>query len=97
MQRVKKEYDLLTRDEAKDMFHVEQPTIAPEPERDPFHMGFEAAFRMSEPGMIARFFQLHDERIAVRIEAQYGGGYFVADRETAARLLALLPPPPKPE
>jgi hypothetical protein len=91
--KVKSKHDLLTHEEAKEMFHVEQPVIVPEPQRSGFYMTDEIAFRASEPGMIADLFKLHDGQVAVRIRKNYGGGYFVADPVTVGRLLALLPPP----
>lgn len=86
VEEVKSRHDLITREEAE-AFHVEQP------KRSGFHMTEDRAFRTEEPGMIADLFKLHDGQVAVRIRKGYGGGYFVADPDTARRLLELLPPP----
>jgi hypothetical protein len=93
IEKVKSRNDLLTHEEAKEMFHVEQPVVVPTPERSGFYLTDELAFRAGEPGMIADLFKLHDGQLAVRIRKGYGGGYFVADADTVRRLLELLPPP----
>ena len=86
IEKVKSRHDLISREEAE-AFHVEQP------KRSGFHMTEDRAFRVDEPGMIADLFKLHDGQVAVRIRKGYGGGYFVADPDTARRLLELLPLP----
>jgi hypothetical protein len=94
VERVKQEHGLLTEEEAKDMFHVEQPET---PERGAVLFGSSIIFRTGgEVGILADYFPLHDDRLAVRISSLHGGGYFVADKDTTLRLLSLLPPPPKP-
>lgn len=87
IERVKTRHNLLTEEEAKEKFHVEQS------ERGKFYFGSNIAFRDNENGVIADTFKLHDDRYAVRIRDMHGGGYFVADEATAVRLLSLFPPP----